>query len=95
MTLVIAHLTIVRRNNGLFTIDGTASSMRGCVLMKLRVSSGRSLDVAYFSTVAEPAQQPGLEHRMENDDDTQRKLKDHANFGFLTATSARFVYKKN
>jgi hypothetical protein len=41
-------------------MEGTASSMRGCVLTKFRVSSGNSLEVAYFSKEDEPAQQPGL-----------------------------------
>lgn len=41
-------------------MEGTASSMSGCVLMKFRVSSGNSLEVAYFSKEEEPAQQPGL-----------------------------------
>lgn len=41
-------------------MEGTASSMSGCVLMKFRVSSGNSLEVAYFSKEDEPAQQPGL-----------------------------------
>lgn len=57
------HLTIVLRNQGLLTMEGTASSIRGCVLMKFRVSSGNSLDVTYFSNDVEPAQQPGLYKR--------------------------------
>lgn len=54
------YLTIVLRNQGLLTMDGTASSISGCVLMKFRVSSGNSLEVTYFSNDVEPAQQPGL-----------------------------------
>lgn len=42
-------------------MEGTASSMSGCVFMKFRVSSGNSLEVAYFSKEDDPAQQPGLE----------------------------------
>lgn len=57
--------------------------------MKLRVSSGRSLDVAYLSTVAEPAQQPGLE--TQSGRTKLHKLQNHANYGFLTTTSARLV----
>lgn len=57
------HLTIVLRNHGLLMIEGTASSMSGWVLMKLRVSSGNSLEVVYFSKEDEPAQQPGLEEK--------------------------------
>lgn len=55
------HLTIVLRNHGLLMMDGTASSMSGCVLMKFKVSSGNSLEVVYFSKEVEPAQQPGLQ----------------------------------
>lgn len=54
------YLTIVLRNQGRLTMEGTASSIRGCVLMKFRVSSGNSLEVTYFSNDVEPAQQPGL-----------------------------------
>lgn len=57
------HLTIVLRNHGLLMTEGTASSMSGCVLMKFRVSSGKSLEVAYFSKEDEPAQQPGLKRK--------------------------------
>lgn len=57
------HLTIVLRNHGRLMMDGTASSMSGCVLMKFRVSSGSSLEVAYLSKDDEPAQQPGLKMR--------------------------------
>lgn len=55
------YLTIVLRNQGLLIMEGTASSMSGCVFMKFRVSSGNSLEVAYFSKEDDPAQQPGLE----------------------------------
>lgn len=58
--LLDTHLTIVLRNHGLLKMEGTASSMSGCVLMKFRVSSGNSLEVAYLSKEDEPAQQPGL-----------------------------------
>lgn len=58
--LLDTHLTIVLRNHGLLMTEGTASSMSGCVLMKFSVSSGNSLEVAYFSKEGEPAQQPGL-----------------------------------
>lgn len=54
------YLTIVLRNQGLLMMEGTASSMSGCVLMKFRVSSGNSLEVAYFSKEDDPAQEPGL-----------------------------------
>ena len=59
-SLLDTHLTIVLRNHGLLMTEGTASSMSGCVLMKFRVSSGNSLEVAYFSKEDEPAQQLGL-----------------------------------
>lgn len=59
--LLDTHLTIVLRNHGLLMTEGTASSMRGWVLIKFRVSSGNSLEVVYFSKDDEPAQQPGLE----------------------------------
>ena len=55
------HLTIVLRYHGLLMMDGTASSIIGCVLMKFKVSSGNSLEVVYFSKEEEPAQQPGLQ----------------------------------
>lgn len=58
--LLDTHLTIVLRNQGLLMMEGTASSMSGCVLMKFRVSSGNSLELAYFSKDDDPAQQPGL-----------------------------------
>lgn len=59
----VIYLTIVRRNHGLFTTDGTASSMRECVLMKFSVSSGNSLEDVYFSSELEPAQEPGLNQK--------------------------------
>lgn len=54
------YRTIVLRNQGLLAMEGTASSMRGCILMKLSVSSGNSLDTLYLSMDGEPAQLPGL-----------------------------------
>lgn len=54
------YRTIVLRNQGLLAMEGTASSIRGCILMKLSVSSGNSLDTLYLSMDGEPAQLPGL-----------------------------------
>lgn len=61
-----AHRTIVLRNQGRLAMDGTASSINGCILMKFRVSSGNSLDTLYFSADGVPAQQPGLKTVNEN-----------------------------
>lgn len=55
------YLTMVFRNQGLFVMEGTASSIRGCILMKFSVSSGNSLDTLYLSMDGEPAQVPGLQ----------------------------------
>lgn len=57
------YRTMVLRNQGLLAMEGTASSISGCILMKLSVSSGNSLDTLYLSMDAVPAQLPGL--RME------------------------------
>ena len=55
------YRTMVLRNQGLLAMEGTASSIRGCILMKLSVSSGNSLDTLYFSMGGVPAQLPGLQ----------------------------------
>lgn len=55
------YRTMVLRNHGLLAMEGTASSIRGCILMKLSVSSGNSLDTLYRSIDGVPAQLPGLE----------------------------------
>lgn len=54
------YRTIVLRNQGLLAMEGTASSISGCILMKLSVSSGNSLDTLYLSMDEVPAQLPGL-----------------------------------
>lgn len=54
------YRTMVLRNQGLLAMEGTASSIRGCILMKLSVSSGNSLDTLYLSMDGVPAQLPGL-----------------------------------
>lgn len=60
------YRTMVLRNQGLLAMEGTASSIRGCILMKLSVSSGNSLDTLYLSMDGVPAQLPGLQtERME------------------------------
>lgn len=64
-TDLIAYRTIVLRNQGRLAMDGTASSINGCILMKFRVSSGNSLDTLYFSVDVVPAQQPGLKTEKE------------------------------
>lgn len=69
------YLTIVLRNQGRLTMEGTASSISGCVLMKFRVSSGNSLDVTYFSNDVEPAQQPGLYKTREKGQKTYLTLR--------------------
>lgn len=55
------YRTMVLRNQGLLAMEGTASSIRGCILMKLSVSSGNSLDTLYLSIGGVPAQLPGLQ----------------------------------
>lgn len=55
------YRTMVLRNQGRLAIEGTASSISGCILIKLRVSSGNSLETLYLSIDGLPGQLPGLQ----------------------------------
>jgi len=66
------YRTMVLRNQGLLAMEGTASSISGCVLMKLSVSSGNSLENLYLSMDGMPAQLPGL-WKGEEEDERRRK----------------------
>lgn len=67
------YRTMVLRNQGLFAMEGTASSIRGCILMKLSVSSGNSLDTLYLSIGGVPAQLPGLQMERRKRKATKRR----------------------
>lgn len=54
-------------------MEDTDSSIKGCILMKFKVSSGNSLDVLYFSSDADPAQQPGLSRKDKGGDCEEEK----------------------
>ena len=64
---------MVLRNQGLLAMEGTASSIRGCILMKLSVSSGNSLDTLYLSMDGVPAQLPGLQMERRKRNEMKRR----------------------
>ena len=86
------YRTMVLRNQGLLAMEGTASSIRGCILMKLSVSSGNSLDTLYLSMDEVPAQLPGLRMKRQwGGGMSRRREKKHKRKAFTSTVGGEWA----